>query len=398
MSQPPTARTQLAEKLRDLRLSSELGGLTQRQLADALGTSTPLISSWESAAAVPPDHRLRAYGRFFATRRSVADGRPQLLAEDDLRDDEASRMEALIEELFRLRNLEDSEQASPETGALGGRFWYFPDRQPITILCNPLSQRQLGLLPDGRLAPDAAPLSAYSRPSHPNYIESVRIGDIDALIELVGHIRAENPTAEVRWTTFDDIRKEELTSHLIVLGGGELDPKAGIHEAGTVEWFFRRLELPVHVRLPAGGDEEFDMEFVVTTDGEGQPTYRGEEEEVHRPRFLRNAVDPDLPRALVDGTPQLEYDIALLVRKANPLNLSSSITMCTGIFSRGAYGAVRVFTDASLRARNEQFLAKNFAAVNDFWLLLQVPVYGAAKTVTPDLERAFLRLRSSESS
>jgi transcriptional regulator with XRE-family HTH domain len=140
MSQPPTARTQLAEKLRDLRLSSELGGLTQRQLADALGTSTPLISSWESAAAVPPDHRLRAYGRFFATRRSVADGRPQLLAEDDLRDDEASRMEALIEELFRLRNLEDSEQASPETGALGGRFWYFPDRQPITILCNPLSQ------------------------------------------------------------------------------------------------------------------------------------------------------------------------------------------------------------------------------------------------------------------
>ena len=396
MSQPQSARTQLAERLRNLRLSSELGGLTQRQLADALGTSTPLISSWESAAAVPPDHRLRAYGRFFATQRSVADGHPRLLAENDLRDEETSRMEALIEELFRLRDLHGTEQASPETGALGGRFWYFPDRQPITILCNPLSRRQLGLLPNGLPGSDAVPLSSYSRPSHPNYIESLRIGDIDALIELVGHIRAENPTAEVRWTTFDDIRKEELTSHLIVLGGGELDPNAGAYETGTVEWFFRRFELPVHVRLPASGDEEFDMEFVVSTDSEGQPKYRGAEEEIYRPRFLRNEADPDLPRVLVEGTPQLEYDIALLVRKANPLNLSSSITMCTGIFSRGAYGAVRIFTDASLRSRNEQYLAKSFKAVNDFWLLLQVPVYGAAQTVTPDLERAFLRLRSSE--
>lgn len=395
MSQSQSARPQLAERLRDLRLSSELGVLTQRQLADALGTSPPLISSWESAREIPPDYRLRAYGRFFATGRSVADGHPRLLAEDDLREDEAAKMEALIEELFRLRNLEDAQQSSPETGALGGRFWYFPDRQPITILCNPLSQRQLGLLPDGLPNPGGVPLSAYSRPSHPNYIESLRIGDIDALIELVGHIRAENPTAEVRWTTFDSIRKEELTGHLVILGGGELDPAASIPAVGTVEWFIRRLELPVHVRLPAGGDEEFDLEFVVNTDSDGSPSYRGEREDVYRPRFLRDEADPDLPRVLVDGMPQVEYDIALLVRKINPLNLSSSITMCSGIFSRGTYGAVRIFTDARLRSRNEQFLAKNFAAVNDFWLLFQVPVYGAAQTITPDLERAFLRLRSS---
>ena len=41
--------------------------------------------------------------------------------------------------------------------------------------------------------------SAYTRKTHPNYIQSLGNGDMDSLIELVGHIRAENPGSEVRW-------------------------------------------------------------------------------------------------------------------------------------------------------------------------------------------------------
>jgi hypothetical protein len=357
--------------------------------------STALISSWESGTAVPPADRLRAYSRFFATPRSVEGRKTRLLTDDDLVEAEATTRQTLEEELLRLREaaLHDGDVSYRETGALGGRFWYFPDHARVTIVCTPLSDRQLGLLPGGEVPENAAPIARYSRPSHPNYIEFLRNGDVDALTELVGHIRAENPTVEVRWMTFDRLGRDELSGHLVLLGTGEVDSFRGNAERGTMWWFIRRLELPVHVHLSEGGDEEFDVEFVVNTDDEGNPTLRGSKKEVYAPRFLHNDSAPDRPRVVVDGVPQLDYDTALIVRKPNPINLSARITICTGIFSRGTYGAVRACTDATLRARNERFVTSNFD-INDFWLLLHVPVL-EGQTVTPDLEREFLRLRHS---
>jgi transcriptional regulator with XRE-family HTH domain len=382
----------LAQRLRGLRVSPQFGRLRQQQLAEALNISEALISSWEKGAAIPPQHRLQAYARFFATPRSVDDGKPRLLAEGDLLDDESKLMQALEEELFRLRDsaLHDVDPGSREIGALGGRFWHFPDGARITIVCTRLSDRQLGLLPNGRLPEGASPIIGYSRPTHPNYIESLRNGDTDALTELVGHIRAENPTAEVRWTTLDRVEADELSGNLVLLGG---DLNLGHVERGTFWWFIRRLELPIRVRLPTGGNEEFDMEFMVTTNQMGTPTYRGSEAEFYPPRFLRVESEPDRPRVVIDGCPQLEYDTALLVRKGNPINLSARIIICAGIFSRGTYGAVRLTTDATLRYRNELFLAENFD-MDDFWLLFHVPVANG-KTATPDLERRFLRLQHS---
>jgi transcriptional regulator with XRE-family HTH domain len=398
MSDQESARERLAARLKELRERSEIGRLTQRQVADALGASTPLISSWESAKEVPPESRLHAYGRLFAAPRSADGDRVALVPADDLTAEERGRMETLVEDLVRLRTeaLEGDEPASRHSGVLGGRFWFFPDRQVITILCTPLSDRQLGYRKDGQLAEGAPPISAYSRVSHPNHISLLRNGDADALVELVGHIRAENPTAEIRWTTYDQIRdSDELTGHLIILGGGEFKASAVPRSDNPVNWFIRRLDLPILTRIPEGGDEEFDTEFVVTTNDGGEPAYHGPREEVHRPLFLRADVEAGRPRITVDGVPQLEYDVALIARKANPLNLSARITICTGAFSRGTYGAVRALTDANLRARNERFIQARFSDVNDFWIMFQVPVYGGVQTVTPDLERAFHRLRDS---
>jgi transcriptional regulator with XRE-family HTH domain len=399
VSEPTPARWRLATRLKQLREESELGRLTQEQVALALGVSTPSISSWESGKTSPPENRLRAYARLFATPRSWDGKRLRLLSTEELTGDERRAMEALVDELVQLHDdaLHRVEPARRETGALGGRFWYFPDRQSITILCTPLSARQLGYGPDGKLPDGAPPISAYSRSSHPNYIESLHNGDMDALIELVGHIRAENPTAEVRWTTLDRIYvRDELTGHVVILGGGEFAARSDPQQQETpVNWFIRRLELPIRTRLPEGGDEEFDSEFVVTTDDEGRPVYRGPREEVYRPIFRLSETDPDHPRVLVEGAPQLEYDVALIARKANPLNLSASMTICTGAFSRGTYGAVRTLTDANLRARNERLLNEHFPDASDFWILLHVPVFGGEETITPDLERPFHRLRDS---
>ena len=71
----------LAQRLRDLRTQWPGIVVTQRQLADALGVSVPLISSWESTAspALPSEGWLQAYARFFATHRSVEGEKPRLL-------------------------------------------------------------------------------------------------------------------------------------------------------------------------------------------------------------------------------------------------------------------------------------------------------------------------------
>ena len=114
---------------------------------------------------------------------------------------------------------------------------------------------------------------------------------------------------------------------------------------------------------------------------------------MHAPRF---AADRDGRRVFDSGQPRLEYDVALLWRTVNPLNLGATLTVCTGIFSRGTYGAVRALTDANLRGRNEKYLAEELNLA-DFWLLLHVPVFSGttgAQTVTPDLSRPFHRLRS----
>ncbi|MFN8078322.1 MAG: helix-turn-helix domain-containing protein, partial [Kineosporiaceae bacterium] len=69
-----SARGRLAERLRTLRTSAWPGvTVTQRQLADALGASAPLVSSWENTGTdtIPPEERLYSYAQFFATARSL---------------------------------------------------------------------------------------------------------------------------------------------------------------------------------------------------------------------------------------------------------------------------------------------------------------------------------------
>jgi transcriptional regulator with XRE-family HTH domain len=375
-------QSRLAVRLRELRGRAWDGvQVTQKNVADALGISVALVSSWESGAAVPPEERLQRYARFFATRRSLNGEVGVLLPAEDLTAEEDARRQVLIEELVRLREeaLQPGWRLARQTGALGGRFWYFPDGQTITIVGSALSDRQV--------------TSAYTRKTHPNYIHSLGNGDMDSLIELVGHIRAENPGSEVRWLSVADITdSDQLTGHLVMLGSGDFRySAAGI---STMEWFIRRLDLPVHTRLPDGGDEEYDQEIVVVTDDNGIPQFEGSQEEVYRPRFLRDENDPKRPRLLVDGFPLLEYDVGILARQPNALNLSATFTWCCGIFSRGTYGVVRALTDANLRARNEHYITEHFPDLNQFWMVLQVPVF-AGETITPDLARPFLRLRSS---
>jgi transcriptional regulator with XRE-family HTH domain len=388
----------LGARLRELRLH---WNVTQRQLSDALGLSGALVSSWENGTAVPPEERLNGYAQFFATRRSVASTSPTLIPSEDLTTEEDRHRSELIDELVRLREeaLDGPVRHRAETGALGGRFWYFPDGQAITILCTPLSQDQLGYSPAAGKTGMLPPAVQYAtNQSHPNAVRNLGNGDIDALLELVGHIRAENPTADVRWMTYDRITSaDQLTGHLVVLGSGDAERSPLPDGDTSAVWALQeQLDFPISPRWPADGSPEFDGEFFVTLDAQGEPTDEPKDtvqEEVYRPRFLRDETRDDRPRILVRGAPQLTADLAYVVRSRSPLNPGATLTMLSGMFSRGTYGAVRAFTDATFRARNEQWLAKALDP-EDFWILFRVSVLADA-TITPDLSRASIRLRMS---
>jgi transcriptional regulator with XRE-family HTH domain len=456
----PRSHPALAQRLRELRTQWPPVVVTQRQLADALGVSVPLISSWESTTtpAVPSEGWLQAYARFFATQRSIEGDQPRLLELRELTDEEEQARRALVDELVELREAVARPAAErPQTGALGGRFYYFPDGQPVRIIYSKLSDYELlrrppspdALLSAARhvlVAQDGEPAGElrkaadelqhyatvhdaltvleaaareldpnseqartlqsaratfesvgvqYANPWHPNAIGTLHNGDGDALLELLGHVRAENPGADVRWIAPDELSPDDLTGHVILLGGA--DTVHGGVRIGALGYLLDRLDLPVESRLPPDGDPEYDSEFVVQLDDEGKPARTGTRRETHAPRFV---LDPAGRRLLDNGQPRLEYDVALLGRFANPLNLSATVTICSGVFSRGTYGAVRALTDATLRARNERYLAGHFDLQN-FWLLLHVPVFPGptgALTLTPDLTRPFHRLRSSSSS
>jgi transcriptional regulator with XRE-family HTH domain len=443
----------LALRLRDLRTQWPGIVVTQRQLAEALGVSVPLISSWESATAtpLPSENWLQAYARFFATSRSLDGDRVRLLELRELSPEEERTRRELIDELVELREAAlRPSVVRQQTGSLGGKFYYFPDGQPVRIISGRLATYEIepspptGELLDAArrlrdLVGDQAPAGVdealaeleryvgaadtlrrlaylgwnrrqeideadwnrlargfegggvqYSNPWHPNAIHSLWNGDMDAAIELHGHIRAENPGSEVRWLLDSEVTADDLTAgHVVILGGGG-SFFGGL--AGPLDYLRRRLDLPVQPEFPSD-DPEYGGRFEVRLDDEGRPDPKGTRSELHAPRFLTQ----DGRRITEHGQPLVEYDVGLLLRAPNPLNLSGTVTVCTGIFSRGTHGVVRALTDAHLRGRNEKYLAEH-VAMAEFWMLVHVPVFSGAtgaQTITPDLARPFHRLRTS---
>lgn len=371
----------LAQLLRQLR---ESRGLTQRQLGDLLGEgralSPALISSWESGKALPADRWLESYARKLSGPGDAVGG--------------IDPVAGLLSRLTTLRGSAVAGEASTgpaPAGVLGGRFWHFPDGRPVRIVSTPMYGDVVEAVP-------------YANSFHPDYIESLRNADMDATIELFGHIRAENPSSDVRHLTRRTVNRDDLTSHLVLLGGADtlVDPALPPREASPLAWLVRRLDLAVHTQVPEGADAQFGLEFVVSTDERGHPMHRGPYREVHAPTFLqteghRLAVDGQGVPVTTGGFPQLEYDVGLLLRCPNPMNTAATITLCTGIFHRGTYGVARSLTDPHLRRANEDFVEATFG-LDDFWLLMRIPVLQTrrgAETITTDLTRPFHVVRGA---
>lgn len=340
---PEDPSRRLAERLRDLRKRGLPGArLTQEALAEALGVSPPAISSWETANAAVPADRLDSYARFFATEKSITKRPFRLLSASQLNDEERQRYTELLQELTRLRDRAEGQQpASAPTGdPYAASHWRFPPRQDITIVCSALPADYLAAIP-------------YTDPKAPDYVDLYRYADLDALLELHGHIRAANPLNEVHLRTPAEVTRDDFTSHLVLLGGVDWNTI-------TAE-ILARLNLPVRQLGRASEDEPGG--FVVDDGGK------------------ERMFSPVLRKA--GGKERLFEDVAHFFRAVSPLNEKRTVTICSGMYQRGTYGAVRALTDVRFRDRNEQHLRERFAGEDTFSIISRVKVV-AGEAVTPD--------------
>jgi hypothetical protein len=344
----PLGPAVLARRLRELRTDYPGGRVTQGMLAKALGGSTALISGWENVGTptVPPVSRLRSYATLFGTVRSLDGTRLRLLPETDLTPDETLAQNALYDELVALRAA--ATDAAAETEDDGPRsLWQFPDGGDIRIVCGEVPAESAG---------------AYAKPTDPNYTRLHRIADPDALIELYGHVRMMNPDSDVRYLRGDEMGPDDLTAHVVLLGGLRLNPAA--------RFFARVAGLPVRQVV----DENIENGEVFEIDREGG----------NRRRFLPTFLEGDPGLGLID-------DVALFARMPNPNFQARTLTLCNGVFSRGVFGAVRILTDRRLRHTNEDYLRDRFSGDPEFGLLLRVPVF-RNEASTPDLTNDYHRL------
>ncbi|KAB8197211.1 XRE family transcriptional regulator [Nonomuraea phyllanthi] len=349
----------LARRLRELRDGHwpEVR-VTQAQLREAFAVSVPLISSWESAhtAKVPPLPRLEKYAAFFATRRSIANGRARVLPLSDLTPDEVTAYHELLDELTRLRKealrtLADGEGAKPaqagETFLKGP--WHFPRGESITIICSQIPEEHRARIP-------------YADPTRPDYIELYKYSDLDSLFELWGHLRAANPHSPLTLRATEDLRSsDDLTTHVVLLGGVDYNE--------VTQAMLEQIELPVRQ--------------VPDWDGEKGPYFEVDEGGDTRRHYTVTSGSGD--------NLQLLEDVGFFYRGVNPENVERTLTICNGMYARGVYGTVRALTDKHFRDRNAGYLRDRFGDAASYSILTRVRIVGRV-AVTPDWARESFRL------
>lgn len=327
--------TTLAERLRQLREQHWPGVVvTQKQLAVALGVSTPLISSWEKGT-VPPPKRLADYAQFYATRRSV-ERHPYRLIKD-LTQEEAEVRDGLRSELDKLREVPPKGPSHAAASPLGGP-WAFGDTNNVSLLCAEVPKAQLELL---------------ANPEDPNrpYAELYSYADLDALVELFGHVRAANPRSRVilrKTQGSGRLHSDDLTTHLVMLGGGDWNTMTDNAMA----------EVPVEQISDA--DNPANSRFEVVKGGKTRPF-----------------------AATLNARGNLTEDVGLFVRAPSPYNSKRTLTICFAMYSKGTFGVVRALTDDRFRDRNSEFLRTEFGNAQSFALLTKIHMIGNA-VLTPD--------------
>lgn len=319
---------QLAGRLRDLR---EQEHLTQKQLAHALGGSVPAISMWENpdSERLPPPARLAAYARLFCTDRSFVSETPRLLREDELTDLEQERRTELYHQLMALRDMVHSAASaanSVESAIIGpsSSIWRFSLRAAVSVV--------------DALAPQAP---EYADPAHLNYSQYARFADLDALIEVFAQVKADNPASIIRILAPGDLTQDFALNHLVIVGGA-----AWREVSKETPWFAKQIDTALPVARETGDTYIFECAVA-------------EEKRSFESLY-------------VDGT--LIQDVGLIARVRHPIMPGKTVTVLSGITSRGVHGAALCFTDWHVKNDNERYLQEALGDAEEFCIVMNIPV------------------------
>jgi transcriptional regulator with XRE-family HTH domain len=341
--QPSIPARRLAERLRALR---EHQHLTQKQLARVLGGAEPLsiatVSLWEKPGSdrLPPPQRLEAYARLFCTSRSFDGGRLHLLSSGELTEQERERESELYDELIGLRERAQSTSALAAAKGPRSALWHFPDPIAVSIVCS-----------------DAKEPPPYAQASHLNYTRYARYADLDSLLTVYGQVKADNPARMVRILSTGRLMQDFALNHLIIIGGAASD---------AASLFAQDIPLPTAEEIP--GTDPVTHLFRCTV---------GEET-----REFRSSRDNE---------GNLVQDVGLIARGPHPIIPGGTVTLLSGITSRGVHGAALCFVDSHLRDNNERYLENAFGDVKSFCILMNIPVQNNT-ALPPNLWRDNTRL------
>jgi hypothetical protein len=263
-----------------------------------------------------------------------------MLSYTELTADERTRRGELLRELVGLRNNAPTEAPTATSTPFAESPWHFTPDQDITIVGSELPERLKVKLPN-------------ADPDDPDFVDLYKYADLDALLELHGHLRAANPNSNVYVRTPAELEPDDYTSHLVLLGG--------------VDWNFVTKDLLERVELPVRQLGRPDAD-----DPGGFEVGEGAKAQLFAPKLRR-----------VDGGVVLLEDVALFYRAPNPFNDKRTVTICNGMFGRGTYGLVRALTDARFRDRNGKYLRDQFAGMNEFSIISRIQIV-AGRVLTPD--------------
>ncbi|MDQ7903854.1 helix-turn-helix transcriptional regulator [Phytohabitans sp. ZYX-F-186] len=332
---------ELASRLRELR---EAADITQKDLAAAFGVSPPSVSSWENPSEADlPEQRLAQYAAVFSAREHPPRGRWRGFASRVVPPEEEDARRRLHAELVSLRSPASGAPgarptaAQEEAGAIGSGPWHFPDGGDIIIVCAEFDPQMRASL-------------RYADPADPDFVAAYKYADLDSLIELFGHIRATNPSSDVRFKLDKELTADDYSAHLALLGGVDWNH-------GTRRLLSRLDHLPV--RQVGFVDNADEAGFEVRVGGKVR-RYRAK---IHNGRLLE--------------------DVAQFVRGPNPFNHARTFTICNGMFGRGTFAAVRALTYAPLRGGNAAYVRDIFPADTVFSLLFRVVIF-EGEVPTPD--------------
>jgi hypothetical protein len=146
-------------------------------------------------------------------------------------------------------------------------------------------------------------------------------------------------------------------NHLIIVGGAASD---------AASLFAQDIPLPIAEEIP--GTDPVTYLFRCTVGEEAQE--------------FRSTRDDE-------GT--LVQDVGLIARIPHPIIPGATVTLVSGVTSRGVHGAAQCFIDSHVRDTNERYLESAFGNVESFCILMNIPVQNDI-ALPPNLWRENTRL------